>query len=142
MQKGYIGFIITLSTFIFWYFISFLEEKISITENSFLRALLASVFSYTIYKIIINIFKYSGDKIEPLKKIFLGNEYLAGKWIGYYTGFSGNIRYFVETIEQDFGNITIRGNTYDENMNFHSTYTSEAVGIDGKNDVFIYCFRK
>jgi hypothetical protein len=137
MNKKYIGIIIALSTFIFWLIISFSDWVISNLGNPLLKTVSASIFSYGFYKIIVIIIKYILGKCEIFKKCFLGNQYLAGKWIGYYIGFNGNVRYIVETIEQDFDDIIIRGNTFDENMCRNSTYTSNAVNIDEKKGEMI-----
>ena len=140
MNNRYNAIIITLSTFLFWSLISLLEKGVSVTGFFLLKAILASLFSYTVFRFVVFSMKSIGNKVECLKKIILRNEYLAGKWIGYYIGASGKIRYFVETIEQDFDNTSIRGISYDENLKLHSTWTSDAVSIDEKKGKMTHAY--
>lgn len=140
-MKKFNAFMITASTFIFWYLFSFFSNYLTMLENNtFLKALIASIFSYAIYKGFVFFIIFLGNQCEKIKRIILGNEYLNGKWIGYYHGVSGKIRYFIETIEQDMDGIIIRGNSFDENMEFHSSWNSEAVNINGKTGILTYTY--
>jgi len=140
-MKKFNVFIIAISTFLFWNLYELLSKCFIITEDRILlKALITCFFSYTAYKLFVLFIFFLGNRIELIKKIILRNEYLNGKWIGYYRGASGNIRYFIETIEQDLDCITIRGKSFNENMEFNSSWNSEAVNIDGKLGILTYTY--
>lgn len=80
------------------------------------------------------------QRCECIKKYFLGNEYLDGIWIGYYVGASGNKRYIIEYYEQDFDRIQIRGHSYTEELDFHSSWASTSVTIDEQRGKVFYTY--
>jgi len=140
-MKFFNGLIITLSTFLFWHLFEPLSKCFKIPEECIsLKALIAGLFSYAMYKIIVSSMFFLGNRIKWLKEIILGNRCLNGKWIGYYKGVSGDIRYFIETIEQDLDCITIRGKSFNENMEVNSQWNSEAVTIDEKLGILTYTY--
>lgn len=134
-------YVITISTFLFWQLYGFIEKYFAIIEDLyFFKALIASIFSYTSYKAFIFITVFLGNRIDIIKRIILGNEYLNGTWIGYYQGVKGDIRYFIEIIEQDIDSIVIRGNTFYDNLELYSCWNSEAVNINGKTGTLTYTY--
>jgi FlaA1/EpsC-like NDP-sugar epimerase len=141
MKKKYNVFIITISTFLFWNLYEILSKYFVITEDHILlKALFACFFSYATYKTFVFLIFFLGKRIALIKKLMLGNEYLDGTWIGHYRGVSGNIRYFIEEIEQNLDSIKIRGKSFNEDMELNSTWNSEAVNVDGKSGTLTYTY--
>jgi hypothetical protein len=102
--------------------------------------LIGGLLSFGTFRVVVKLIMFLAEKINWLKKFIIGNEYLNGKWIGYYRGVSGDIRYIVETFEQNFDELKIRGHSYNENLELHSSWESKSLSIDGNSGKLIYAY--
>lgn len=93
-------------------------------------AILTYFVSYGAFKTIFTIIYYLFNNWKWLKKVVLSSSYLEGTWVGFYIGVSGKVRYIIETYEQTFDEIVIKGTAFDETKNLHSFWTSESVKMD------------
>lgn len=92
--------------------------------------LLAATSSMGIYKLTFNTLSLLMRKSKSIKKSILGKSYLEGTWAGFYYGVSGNVRFFIETFEQDIDSLKMKGITYNETQKFHNTYFSDYININ------------
>lgn len=56
-------------------------------------------------------------------------------------GKSDNIRFYIETFEQDFESITIRGKGFRENEGYFGSWISESVNFDDKKGTINYTYK-
>jgi len=113
------------------------------------------IVSTTGFIFIQFLIKTAIDKIEFIKKGFLGNEYLDGYWVGYfikgYRGEDGNerkeVRFVIERIKQSATSTIVNGRAYDvesissSNPKITSDWSSKDYPIHIKNEKFIFGFK-
>jgi hypothetical protein len=137
MKNKYDVCIITVTTTVVFLIWKFIDTLFTGTNKDILLCMLGFISSVGTYKAIVLFFHSAIKMCEPVKMFFLGNEYLNGIWIGYYIGASGSKRYIVEYYEQDLHKIQIRGHSYNEQLELHSSWASTSVTIDeGKGKIF------
>ncbi|MDM1554446.1 MULTISPECIES: hypothetical protein [Chryseobacterium] len=117
--------ITTSIIFSLWQFLIKLSTEYPITTT-----LIGLATSLGVYRIIANFLIYLVNKSPWIKRKFLGPYFLEGTWVGFYIGASGNVRYIVEKFEQEIDSLVIRGKSFDENFNYHSSWISNSVNID------------
>jgi len=128
--------ITTLTVFSMWEIFSAIGK-----ENPFLTILIAVISSIGFYRILVIIAKSIILNIRWLKKIIFGSQYVEGVWIGFFVGKSNQIRYYIETFEQDFESITIRGKGFRENEGYFGSWISESVNFDDKKGTLNYTYK-
>ena len=79
--------------------------------------------------------------VRCLKILIFGSHYVEGVWIGFFVGQSNKVGYYVETYEQDFDSITIRGKEVRENEGYYSSWISESVNFDDKKGALNYTYK-
>ena len=128
--------ITTIIVFIIW-------DKISEIENNYLilKIILGSVSSIGFYRIFMIIIKYLILNIRCMKKWIFGSQYLEGVWVGYFFGKSGDVRFYIETFEQDFESILIRGRGYKEETGYFGSWISESVNFDERKGKLNYTYQ-
>jgi len=97
--------------------------------------------SIGVFSSIFTLINYLFSKWKWLKRYVLSSYYLEGTWVGFYIGVSGNVRYIIETYEQTFDSLVIKGTSYDENKNLHTFWTSESYNINAKNGEITYQYK-
>ncbi|WP_295937289.1 hypothetical protein [uncultured Alistipes sp.] len=103
------------------------DSEIAIKIIAIVIACLSSV---GFYRLCISLLSSAINKCPVFKKLIYGADYLEGTWIGFYIGAKGLVRYMVEEYEQNLNRLTIRGKSFDENLNYHSHWTSTSSSID------------
>lgn len=98
------------------------------------------IISLSVYRLVVNLLAYLLDKSMIVKKFIYGSSYLEGTWIGFYIGVNGSVRYLIERHEQEFDSLVIKGKSFDDNLNFHSMWTADAVSIDVKKGELTYMY--
>jgi len=101
---------------------------------------LATVTTIGIYQLFVFIFKTIIFKIRFIKKFIFGAYYLEGVWIGFFIGKEDKVRFYVETYEQDFDSIVIRGKGFRENEGYFGSWISESVSINVKKGTLNYTY--
>jgi hypothetical protein len=104
-------------------------------------AILTYLLSYGTFKTVSNVISYLFNKCEYLKKWILSSYYVEGTWVGFYIGIAGKLRYMIETYEQTFDSIVIKGMSFDENKNSHTFWTSESVNLDIEKGEISYQYK-
>ena len=127
--------ITTLSVFYLW---SIINTITALNPN--LKVPLAALISIGIYRIILIVFKFLVLKLRFIKKWFFGAHYLEGIWIGFFIGNSDKVRYYIETFEQDFDSLIIRGKGFRENEGYFGSWISENVNINIKKGTINYTY--
>lgn len=140
MRSRYSIFIITLSTFCIFYFWQFLNNNLEFLKNFFSIALIALLLSYGTYELVTKLINSLAIKSHIIKRLIMGNEYLDGKWVGYYFGAGKGLRYIIESFEQNLDGLVIRGSSYDEDFNLHSTWVSDAININPYTGKLAYTY--
>ncbi len=125
----------TAVTFFFWYTISQL-----MAQNIWLGTLLSGVISLGTYRIILKFMEWAFLKLPRIKKLLFGSCYLEGIWVGCYLGHDGKPQYYIESFEQDFDGLVIRGKCFYEDRTFKGTWTSERVIIDDEKGRITYTY--
>lgn len=71
----------------------------------------------------------------------MGPYHLEGSWAGFYIGKNGDPRYFIETFEQSFTSLVIRGKAFKENGEFHGGWVTDNANIDVNLGRLTYYFK-
>ena len=101
-----------------------------IKSNPFLSVILGGLISIGIYRSLVLLFLTFFRNIRWFKKIILGPYFMEGTWAGYFIGNKNQIRFFVETFEQNLSKLVIRGKSYKEDNGFHGSWIAETTNID------------
>jgi hypothetical protein len=127
--------ITTLTVFYLW-------EMLTTITISFpdLKVPVAALTSIGIYRLLILLFKALILKIRFLKKWVFGAYYLEGVWIGFFMGKEDKVTFYIETYEQDFDSITIRGKGFRENEGCFGSWIAENVNINVKKGTLNYIY--
>ena len=124
--------ITTLVVFYLWSFISTIDNEWKIP--------LIALISIGIYRSFMFIVKLIVLKIRFIKKFLFGAYYLEGVWVGFFLGKSDKIRYYVETFEQDFDGLIIKGKGFREKEGYFGSWISENVSINIKKGTMNYTY--
>jgi hypothetical protein len=128
--------ITTLIVFSLW------ELFANIGENySILKIVIAAITSIGFYRILMLIAKSLILNIRIFKKWIFASQYIEGVWVGFFMGKSDKVRYYIETFEQDFESITIRGKGFRENEGYFGSWISESVNFDDKKGTLNYTYK-
>jgi hypothetical protein len=127
--------ITTLSVFYLWEFIL----SITIAYPN-LKIFLAALISVGIYRLFVMIFKALILKIRRVKKWVFGAYFLEGLWIGFFMGKDDKVRFYIETFEQDFDSLIIRGKGFRKNEGYFGSWISENASINIKKGTLIYTY--
>lgn len=125
----------TAATFFFWSLIS----KIMIS-HIWLGVLLSGVVSLGTYRIILKSIEWLLLKSKSVKSFFFGSTYLEGTWVGCFLGHDGKPQYYIESFEQDFDGLVIRGRNFYADKRFKGTWVSEKVIVDDEKGRIIYTY--
>lgn len=118
----------TTVIFILWTQLNKLSESNEINDT--LKILIGLFVSLGAYRLFAKSIIYLTTKSNWIKKQFLGQYYLEGTWVGFYIGASGHVRFLIEKFEQDIDNLTIRGKSFNDSMEYHANWISSSVNID------------
>ncbi|WP_321515854.1 hypothetical protein [Marinifilum fragile] len=145
------GIVISLTTsvvFGIWYGISKLiinyPDWFGDPENekyNLLGLLVMGLISIGVYRLFFLIMSTLVNSSKWLKKAVFSSEYIEGTWVGFYIGVLGNVRYLIETFEQNLDGLVIKGTSYDENNNLHSFWTSESINLDSNKGELSYQYK-
>jgi hypothetical protein len=105
-----------------------------------IKLIITALMSFGVYKIVVVSFSGIIRKFKFIKRFILGPYYLEGTWVGFYIGASNNVRYIVERFEQEIDSLVIRGKSYNESSNYHSTWTTDTINIDVKKGKLTYMY--
>lgn len=105
-----------------------------------LKLITTTLMTFGVYKLVVLTCYGIMRKYKIVKKFILGPYYLDGIWVGYYIGASNNVRYIIENYEQEIDSLVIRGKSFNENLNYHSTWTTDTVNIDAKKGKLMYMY--
>jgi hypothetical protein len=125
----------TLIVFYLWEIVSSLAIK-----YPDLKIPVAAIISIGLYQTILTIIKFVFMRIRFIKKLIFGSSYLEGIWIGFFIGKSDKERFFIETFEQDFNSITIRGQGYRDSEGYYGSWTSQNVHFDVRKGSISYMY--
>ncbi|NQU80460.1 MAG: hypothetical protein HQ543_02955 [Bacteroidetes bacterium] len=127
--------ITTLLIFVLW--INLTDQ---IIKYPYLSVLFSGIISIGVYRVLLTIIGNIIKKNWWIKKLFFGGYYLQGIWIGYFEGNNGTIRFFIETFEQDFDELIIRGEAYKAEGGFHGSWIAEATNINVSKGTLSYTY--
>lgn len=99
------------------------------------------ITSFGFYRLLILVIKNVILNIRPFKRRIFGARYIEGVWVGFFIGKSGKVRFYIETFEQDFESITIRGKGFRENEGYFGSWISESVNFDDKKGTLNYTYK-
>jgi hypothetical protein len=105
-----------------------------------IAAITTGLISFGVYKIVVVILSSILRKVKSIRKFILGPYYLEGIWVGFYIGYSNQVRFLIETFEQDLDYLVIRGKSFDDRLNFHGTWTTDITNIDIKKGRLTYMY--
>lgn len=110
------------------------------TEKPHIIALFTIITSYGTYKLLLKLVEAGTNNWRWLKIKIFGAEYLEGIWVGCFIGGDGKPQYFMETFEQDFNGLIIRGRNYYKDGSFKGTWVSEKVSINAEKGELSYTY--
>lgn len=125
----------TAATFFFWY-----EINRIMFNNVGLGIILSGIVSLGTYRIILKIVECLLLKSNRVKIAIFGSTYLEGVWVGCFVGHDGNPQYYIETFEQDFNGLIIRGKNYYIDKRFKGKWTSDKVIVDEEAGKITYTY--
>lgn len=125
----------TLIVFSVWSFYLQIVSKYPISS-----VIVASIFTLGVYRLVNMIFLVIFREVKCIKKLILGASYMEGTWVGFFVGHQNNIRYLVETFEQDLSLLKIRGRVYKNDFTYHSSHISTDATINTINGKLIYSY--
>jgi hypothetical protein len=138
----------TIAVFGIWYGISRLVlaypdwfKDPNTNKYNLIGLLLTGIISIGFYRTFFIITSSVVNNCRKIKKLIFSSYYLEGTWIGFYIGVSGNVRYLIETYEQDLDGTVIRGKSFNEVENFHSTWVADTINIDIKKGKISYQYK-
>ncbi len=130
------GIVLSLTTIVVYNLWGILSVT---TSNSIeYKAVIAILVSLGTYQTILSVLKFSFLRIRIIKKFIFGASYLEGIWVGFFIGDLGKERFFIETYEQDFERITIRGDGYREDEGYFGSWISQNVHFDQRAGIITY----
>jgi len=109
--------------------------------NPFFVIPIAAITTIGFYRIFMLLIKVLILKVRFIKKWVFGAYYMEGVWIGFFIGNNNKVRFYIETFEQDFESITIRGKGFRENEGYFSSWISESVTFDVRKGVLNYTYQ-
>lgn len=125
----------TAATFFFWSEISkIMPEKI------WLGVLLSGIVSLGTYRIILKVVELLLLEFKCVKSVIFGSTYLEGIWVGCFVGHDGKPQYYIESFEQDFDGLVIRGKNFYADKRFKGTWISDRVIIDDDEGKITYTY--
>lgn len=106
-----------------------------------LGVILTGLISIGIYRIVLSILSLIINNCLPFKKLIFGSSFLEGTWVGFYIGVSGNERFLIESFEQRIDGMIIRGKSFNEVENFHSTWIADTINVDSIRGKISYQYK-
>jgi len=128
--------ITTLLIYILWINITNL-----ILKYPFFSVLLSGLISIGVYQVLLRGISNLVKASWRIKKLFFGKYYLQGIWIGFFEGNNNSIRLFIETFQQDFDKLTVRGESYKYEGGYHGNWVSEASNINISKGILSYSYQ-
>lgn len=132
------AFVTSASTLIVFSLWSLLLQQVA--AHPIVSVLAASIFSLGLYRLINAIFLAIFRNFKCVKKFILGATYMEGTWVGFFVGHDNNIRYLVETFEQDLSLLKIRGKIYRDDLSYHASHVSTDATLDKLNGRLSYSY--
>lgn len=132
---SFVTSITTLLVFSVW---SYMLQQVN--AHPVISVIAAGIFTLGIYRVINTIFLAVFRNFVPLKKFILGASYMEGTWVGFFVGHNGNIRFLVETFEQDLSLLKIRGRIYRDDFVYHGSHISTDASFDAINGRLSYSY--
>jgi hypothetical protein len=110
------------------------------TKVTLLAGVTGMLASAGTYKILAGLLSTLLRRFPWVKRIFLGPYYMEGTWVGHFIGHAGDVRYVVETFEQELDSLCIRGYSFTADDVQHGQWTSEAAQIDTARGKLTYTY--
>jgi hypothetical protein len=133
--QSYVLSATTLITFTVWH-----NYNDYMHISPYLIIISGSLISLGLYQFVAAIFLLVFKRIKLVRKFFLGPRYLEGNWVGFYIGLSGHVRFIVEHFEQDFESLIVRGSSFDDQKQFHTSWISYPANIDVAKGELTYMY--
>lgn len=105
-----------------------------------LLSLAALVTSAGLYRLLTLALRWLMERIEYLRQVVLGPNYMHGTWVGWFRGHNGELRYMVEHFTQDLDSLVIAGRSYTGAKKEHGYWASESVALDVKRGQLMYTY--
>ncbi|MCI5143959.1 MAG: hypothetical protein D3923_00190 [Candidatus Electrothrix sp. AR3] len=109
------------------------------TAQGFFAVAISILASTGTYKFLVTVISSVILEFTFLKKMVFGKHYLEGTWVGYYQE-PDKHSYLVETFEQDFDEIVVRGSSFDQSKNRKAQWTSESASFDATKGTLQYSY--
>lgn len=132
------AFVTSTATLVIFSLWSFLLQQVA--AHPIVSVLIAGIFSLGVYRLINTIFLTVFRNVKCVKKFMLGASYMEGTWVGFFVGHDNNIRYLVETFEQDLSFLKVRGKIYRNDFSYHASHVSTDATLDTLNGRLSYSY--
>jgi len=131
--------VLTITSIIVFYLLGVISNITESHPN--FKIPLAALSTVGVYNIFVFILKILILRIRFIKKLVFGAYYLEGVWVGFFIGESNKERYYIETFEQDFDSLVIRGKAFKEDKGYFASWISESSNIDAKKGILNYTYQ-
>ena len=85
-----------------------------------------------LYEALSRLVEFLFRRSKFLKRLILGSSYVEGKWAGYWISRSGQPRFVIEHIRQDWSTVIMTGLAFDEKMSPYGHWQSASAAVDGE----------
>ena len=131
--------VLAITTFIVF---SLWEALRNVLEYNFSLIIpIAAITTIGFYRVVMFFVEWLILKIRFIKMWIFGAYYMEGVWVGFFIGKEDKVRFYIETFEQDFESITIRGKGFRENEGYFGYWVSDSVNFDVKKGVLNYTYQ-
>jgi len=130
--------IISITTLIIFY----LWTRLTAIVNDFpiLSVIAAGLVTLGLYRTLVVIALAAFRNVQQIKKFVLGPFYMEGTWVGFFIGHEKQIRFVIESLEQSFNELVVKGKVFKEDNTYHGSYVSEGAFINIRDSKLSYTY--
>ncbi len=130
--------IISVTTLIVFY--TWAKLTAVVGNHPLLSVVTAGFVTLGLYRSLVLFALSAFRNISIFKKFILGPFYMEGTWVGFFVGHEKKIRYVVESYEQSFSELVIKGRVFKEDNTYHGSYVSEGAFINIRDSQLSYTY--
>ncbi len=130
--------IISVTTLIVFY--TWAKLAAVVGNHPLLSVVTAGFVTLGLYRSLVLFALSAFRNISIFKKFILGPFYMEGTWVGFFVGHEKKIRYVVESYEQSFSELVIKGRVFKEDNTYHGSYVSEGAFINIRDSQLSYTY--
>ena len=112
-----------------------------VQQHPWLAVAVSAFISLGVYQTLVAVLTTILRKCSWMKRFILGPSFLQGTWVGFFIGHGQQVRFIVETFEQELGRLVIRGRAFRDNGVFHVSWVAENATFDSERGKLVYHYQ-